>query len=290
MHAEDHTIDVNAADPAEMTSIPGIGEKLAEQIAALRPIRSPEDLLKIRGISPAKLEQIRPFLAFPALEEMDLAAEAHLEPAMETETDAGPERPEMAEDAEKLAAEAEDAGEPELGLTVVEPAPEPPPPPPQPKKPSETPALTRGQAYGIALTSAFIAFILGIAVTFGVLIGLNGGLRYATPTQIQNLQVDLAAQGERAEALNADIASLRTRMDNLDSLSGRVTGLEETAAALSDGQAELETELAGVSTEVAEQAGRIEALQVDSERYQGFLNGLLELVRGFADTEEAGNE
>ena len=50
----------------ELEALPGVGPKTGEAIVAFReangPFRVPEDLLRVKGIGPKKLEQMRPFL------------------------------------------------------------------------------------------------------------------------------------------------------------------------------------------------------------------------------------
>lgn len=62
-----YRVDINRAGAAELQTLPGIGEKLAEGIIAFRenggPIESHEELLDVKGIGPKKLEAVRPFLA-----------------------------------------------------------------------------------------------------------------------------------------------------------------------------------------------------------------------------------
>ncbi len=59
-------IDINTADVAELTQIPGIGPKTAEAIVAYRKdngqFKTLDDLVEVKGIGPKKLEKIRPFL------------------------------------------------------------------------------------------------------------------------------------------------------------------------------------------------------------------------------------
>lgn len=59
-------VDVNQADWPELVQVPGIGPTLAERIIQSRqtqgPFRSHDDLLRVRGIGPKTLEQIRPYL------------------------------------------------------------------------------------------------------------------------------------------------------------------------------------------------------------------------------------
>jgi len=59
-------IDVNTADWAEFTLLPGIGQTLAERIVAHRgqhgPFRTVDELANVKGIGPKTLRRIRPFL------------------------------------------------------------------------------------------------------------------------------------------------------------------------------------------------------------------------------------
>ena len=59
-------ININTADVAELTGIPGIGPKTAEAIVAYRKdngqFKNLDDLVEVKGIGPKKLETTRPFL------------------------------------------------------------------------------------------------------------------------------------------------------------------------------------------------------------------------------------
>jgi competence protein ComEA len=60
-------INPNTATAEELQSLPGIGPKLAKRIIEARtknPIRSPQDLLAIKGITPKLLESLTPKLQF----------------------------------------------------------------------------------------------------------------------------------------------------------------------------------------------------------------------------------
>jgi competence protein ComEA len=56
-------VDVNRADPAELTLLPGIGPALAGRIVADRGSRGPfarvEDLDRVPGIGPATIDRLR---------------------------------------------------------------------------------------------------------------------------------------------------------------------------------------------------------------------------------------
>ena len=59
-------VPVNTAPASELRKLPGIGPKLAEAIIAYRkqsgPFASVEQLLEVKGIGPAKLGRMRPFV------------------------------------------------------------------------------------------------------------------------------------------------------------------------------------------------------------------------------------
>jgi competence protein ComEA len=59
-------VDLNRASEADLEALPGIGPALAQAIIDHRsqhgPFRSVDDLADVRGIGPAKLEQLRPLV------------------------------------------------------------------------------------------------------------------------------------------------------------------------------------------------------------------------------------
>ncbi len=59
-------VNLNTANPAELVSLPGVGPALAARIVAYRDKRAfekPEDLLRVRGIGPAKFAKLRDMIA-----------------------------------------------------------------------------------------------------------------------------------------------------------------------------------------------------------------------------------
>jgi DNA uptake protein ComE-like DNA-binding protein len=63
---EPRPIDLDRADPVDLDLLPGIGPALAARIVADRdergPFGSPDGLLRVRGIGPATVEGVRPFV------------------------------------------------------------------------------------------------------------------------------------------------------------------------------------------------------------------------------------
>lgn len=58
-------VDVNRADASALQALPGIGPSLADRIVderGRRPFDSVDDLVRVRGIGPATVERLRPFV------------------------------------------------------------------------------------------------------------------------------------------------------------------------------------------------------------------------------------
>lgn len=59
-------IDINTADAGTLDRLPGVGPVISQAIIDYRnangPFRSVEDLMKVKGIGPKKMEQIRPMV------------------------------------------------------------------------------------------------------------------------------------------------------------------------------------------------------------------------------------
>lgn len=59
---ENKPVDINLAARDELMTLPGIGEKTANQIIGARPFKSVDELDRVPGIGESTLKRIRPFL------------------------------------------------------------------------------------------------------------------------------------------------------------------------------------------------------------------------------------
>jgi competence protein ComEA len=60
--AGDGRIDVNAASERLLATLPGVGPVTAARIVAARPFHTLDDLLRVPGIGPVRLEALRPWV------------------------------------------------------------------------------------------------------------------------------------------------------------------------------------------------------------------------------------
>jgi competence protein ComEA len=62
----DAPVDLNAATVDALTTVPGIGQTIAERIVAWReehgPFRRVEDLMKVKGIGEKTFDKLRPYI------------------------------------------------------------------------------------------------------------------------------------------------------------------------------------------------------------------------------------
>ncbi len=67
LEALDIVLDPNRAGVRELTSLAGVGPRLAEAIVAGRPYRAIGDLSRVRGLGRVRLAKVLPRLTVPLL-------------------------------------------------------------------------------------------------------------------------------------------------------------------------------------------------------------------------------
>jgi competence protein ComEA len=53
------TVDLNTATLEELEQLPGVGKKIAEEIISARPIKSVDDLKRLKGVGEGRFEKIK---------------------------------------------------------------------------------------------------------------------------------------------------------------------------------------------------------------------------------------
>ncbi len=280
--------NINTADIPSLANLPGVGPSLAERIVNNRPYASIEELLKVKGIGSQSLEKIQGLImveetelednATPPEELLDQVTNGEKEPddpiAEPEDSFAEPDdfltelEEEVPEDKE-VEKEPTDLINDEASISEEISTAE-----KEPEKP-----VTRSQVKWIAFSSALIAFVLAIALTFGMLTSLNGGLYYAPQSQAATIerQVDgLTAQADTLsqdiEILAQDIEGLRKRIDNLDNLSNQVKDLEK--------------QLTNTEAEIKALSEQLSELENNSQRFQTFFEELQQILNTLFESEE----
>lgn len=136
----------------------------------------------------------------------------------------------------------------------------------------------RGQVVGLTLGMAFITFVLAVLASLGVLYTVNGGLSYTSPADLSAVRRQADGLSAQLTLLEQDLGSVRSRLENLEALSGRVRVLE---SGLQQAQAEVSTaveRIDRVNEEISALNTQLEALRASSSRFQSFLEGLQKLL------------
>ncbi len=290
-------VNINTAGPDELMTVSGIGPEMAGRIQAARPFESLEDLQRVSGIGPAILERWQPYLTLASSEnggegipaevqeEMPASELASFEeiPAEELdETVTGEEMPVLF-DAEQEEPEmpTDEITEPE-DVTPLEDKPAPAPKPaitPTPQK-QEQRFASRGQVFWWGLAALVVATLLGAALSLGVLALINNSLTFALPTEVTALSRQIDGVSSQADILQQDMDGMRTRLDNLESLSGRVGEMERSVSAIQKDADALQTRVVMLGEQVDGLDGAVTELQARTDRFQGFLEGLRNLMDG----------
>jgi prefoldin subunit 5 len=155
-----------------------------------------------------------------------------------------------------------------------------PPAAPQPAR-----SLSAADALWIAIGSGLISLILAVALTLGILSAVNGGLRYASPSDLGEVERQVSGLNSQAEILQNDISGLRERLNNLEALSGRVTQVEQAAEALQTGLDDTQQSVEALSGQVEDLSNGLTAVEAEIEtiresttRFNRFLGGLSDLL------------
>jgi len=302
-------ININEANVEELCTLPGVGESLAERISAARPFEYLEDLEKVSGIGSNFVERLGPYVDLP-LAPTDGAEREAIILAAETEQDVEESAPDdgvvvdedeiedgkpesIAEDMQETAPEsdetisdsADEAIEAEVGdLTADEGEFE----TEEQVPPSPAPAgVSRSLLYGITFFGFIFALIIATAFSLGVIAALNNGnLVFASATQATVLAAEIDQLETSIQTLQSDLDSMRVRVDNLEALGDRVGALETSVESFQE-------ELSTTTTLVVDLDQRVEGMESEMddvkgsiERFQGFFEGLRELLTNVFTLEE----
>ena len=278
----------------DLHQVSGVKQSVYERLAPLVFVSAPE------------IETTGMVIEEPAIVEAEVVAEA-LQPAEIALDPPALEPPVLESPAEVISPAIEEALEhiPEEPVMLMgaadqlapkQPAPVPPaaapaftssiPPaktaPPAPGEQAESRPVPRvvslNQAVTMAFASGILSCLLSIGLVLGILLLLNGGLRFVSPGELSSVQLQVGSIESQANNLRQDLQGVRTRLDNLEGLSGRVKAVEQENQELRSSLDKQLEQLKQLNQQIGLLKADIEDLQANTARFQQFLDGLRELL------------
>lgn len=162
------------------------------------------------------------------------------------------------------------------------------------RPPSGPKMITRSAAFGLVVGGMFLSFILAVVFSLGVLAIVNGGMRFASSSQVEGLTRQLNGLSVQADSIQREIDGLVGRVSALEGLDTRLGAVEKesqliqqdvqtvtgTVTRLESQADELETQVVTIEGQVATLEGQVNELESRTTLFQRFLDGLQELLGG----------
>ncbi len=144
--------------------------------------------------------------------------------------------------------------------------------------------ITRGCMFWLMVGMTIIAVILSVLVSLGIIIAVNGGLEYVSPREFVTLKRQVDGLTAQVNRIDSDLNDLYIRMENMESLSGRLGQLENNLAKAQKQIEDSDAQFEELTTAVGDLAEQVEELQTDTTRFSNFLDGLRKLLTGDASS------
>jgi len=148
--------------------------------------------------------------------------------------------------------------------------------------------ITRSQLIWSMVGTAVFSIILTALITLGILSATNGGLRYATINDAKLLENQITLLNDATTTMKTDIEGIKTRLDTLETVAGRVATLETRADEVDGALEIIQSSIKEISETLITVQDDIEALKIAAEKSADFRTGLLQLLLEIDGTNEEG--
>jgi chaperonin cofactor prefoldin len=150
---------------------------------------------------------------------------------------------------------------------------------PPPVEPAVPALLGRGYWWRSCLLTV-VAIAGGALLALLILQSINGTLDVTTHPRVLQLSDDLSALERQDETVNEEIQDLRNRLNQMEALSGRLQSAEADIQTLNKAIESLDEQIATLEGDTSEIQDAVDDIKTASDRFDGFLSGLRNLLQG----------
>ena len=148
----------------------------------------------------------------------------------------------------------------------------------QPEERSSDESISRSQLIWSLLGTAIFSILLTVLITLGILSATNGGLKYATVSEASRLENQIGILNDLTTSMQTDMQGMRTRLDAMETMAGRVSVLEGRADSMEADLTIAQTTIKEISKTLTTVQNDILALKKSAQKSDDFRSGLLQLL------------
>ncbi len=131
-----------------------------------------------------------------------------------------------------------------------------------------------------------ITLFLSVCLSLSILGAANGGLRYGSKNQVLLMESEIAGLTAQLNEQEQDLAGLRSRLQALEALDARMSGVEQESTTLSQEIEAQTSEVQAMREELQATQDELKEMAAGSRDFQTFLQGLAELLSKLQSTQE----
>ena len=148
--------------------------------------------------------------------------------------------------------------------------------------------INREEGFWYLLLGMVVTFVVTGALTLGLLAVINQGqLRFASPAEVVVLNTEVQSINNRLDTQLQDITALRERVDNLETLSDRMTAAENSIGDLQSETSTLSTQVTTLEETMLTVKADVEELQTQTKTFTTFFQSMRDLFLEFFPAMEA---
>jgi competence ComEA-like helix-hairpin-helix protein len=131
-----------------------------------------------------------------------------------------------------------------------------------------------------AIAVGAVSILCSVSLTLAILLSINRTLDFGRSAELETISAQTRALQTDLSDAAIELQALRQRIEVTEGLSGRMTDVENQVSRLQERNAEMMNAVQGMQAQVSAALEETRAQAEAVSRFQGFLDGLLQLLTG----------